>query len=142
MTFSSRHAISTHILMVLACCPNTKASSDMLAGSVNTNSVVIRRLLAKLRDAGLVTVQKGADGGYTLAKCPKQISLWDVFQIVEELPLFNSHTSPPSEDCAVGKCVEKILKEVYKTTENAVRQSLSSSTLADLVDCVEPTKGF
>ncbi len=120
--------------MVLACCPETKASSDMLATSVNTNSVVIRRLLAKLRDAGIVKVQKGADGGYSLARVPSHISLWDIFEAVEELPLFNVHQSPPNPCCSVGACVERLLASVYEEAEDSIRALLSDKSLQDLVN--------
>ncbi|MCB0334230.1 MAG: Rrf2 family transcriptional regulator [Bdellovibrionales bacterium] len=133
MSFSSRHAISTHILMVLACCPNLKASSDRLAASVNTNSVVIRRLLAKLRDAGLVTVQKGPDGGYSLAKAPSEISLWDIFEAVEELPLFHAHHSRPNPCCCVGACIEVLLEDIYLKSEEAIKAQFSDIRLQHLL---------
>jgi DNA-binding IscR family transcriptional regulator len=57
MQISSRFTIAIHVLT----CINTfedqrKVTSDFLAGSVNVNPVVIRRLLSQLKSAGFVTV--------------------------------------------------------------------------------------
>ena len=136
MSLSSRHAIATHILLVLACTESARVSSEYIAGSVNTNPVVVRRLLSDLKRAGLVGVQKGAEGGYFLLKKSSQISLWDVFQAVEELPIFVVHTSPPNPRCKVGGCVEGLLKDVYKDVESALVKRLKAVTLCCLSDCV------
>ncbi len=136
MSLSSRHAIATHILMILAACPESKASSEQIAVSVNTNSVVIRRLLARLKEAGLVQVQRGAEGGYSLGKDPGAISLWDIYQVVEESPVFCIHKSPPNPDCSIGACIEKLLEKVYGDCELAIRKSLESVSLSCLLDCV------
>ena len=39
-----------------------KVTSDFLAGSINTNPVIIRRILTQLKNAGLITVARGTDG--------------------------------------------------------------------------------
>ena len=65
--------------------------SDALAGSVNTNPVVIRRLLSQLRKAGLVTTQKGSCGGATLCASPEEISLDAVYRAVEPMASFAPH---------------------------------------------------
>jgi Rrf2 family protein len=136
MGFSSRHAIATHILLVLGCCPGQRVCSDELAGSVNTNAVVIRRLISRLKEQGLVNVSKGKEGGYSLARDLKEITLWDVFEAVEDPPLFGIHGSPPNQDCAVGHCIENLLADMYGRAEEALKESLSAVTIQCMADCV------
>lgn len=142
MGFSSRHAIATHILLVLDHCEQARVCSDLLAESVNTNPVVIRRLLSRLKEQGLVTVCKGKEGGYSLARNAAEISLWDVFEAVEDPPLFASHSSVPNKECAVGNCIESLLSDLYGRAEDALKISLSAITIRCLADCVctEPEK--
>ena len=54
MNINTRFSVGVHILTLLACKPNRGITSEMLARSVNTNSVVIRRLTGQLKKAGLV----------------------------------------------------------------------------------------
>ena len=140
MGFSSRHAIATHILLVLGCCPGEKVCSDKLANSVNTNAVVIRRLLSRLKEQGLVDVSKGKEGGYFLAKELTDITLWDVFEAVEDPPLFGVHGSSPNPECTVGNCIENLLVDIYDRAELAMKESLNGVTIQCMADCVGKKK--
>ena len=60
MVANSRLAVSVHVLAYLAFKQGQPVSSIELASSVNTNPVIIRRLLILLQRAHLVAAQKGA----------------------------------------------------------------------------------
>ena len=109
MQISSRFTIAIHIF---ACIDyfgeDYKLTSDFLAGSVNVNPVVIRRLLQQLKAAGLINVARGS-GGTTLAKPLKDISLLDVYQAVECVEngeLFHFHDNP-NPACPVGRNIHQ-----------------------------------
>lgn len=57
-------------------------TSEQLLSSIRTNPTVVRRLLAKLVDAGLIESYKGKSGGVKLTKSPKEISLKDIYGAV------------------------------------------------------------
>ena len=78
MAANSQFAIAVHVLTILARSGDERVKSDYIARSVNTNPVVIRRLLSNLQEAGLVVSQVGAAGGTSLHKQPKDIYLSDV----------------------------------------------------------------
>jgi DNA-binding IscR family transcriptional regulator len=75
---SSRFATAVHILTLLAYEREEALTSDYIAGSVNTNPVVIRRILKRLAIVGLVISVRGASGGSRLGKPPGDITLLDV----------------------------------------------------------------
>ena len=50
---------------------------------MNTNPVVIRRLLGLFREAGYVESKNGVGGGWVLVTDPRQITLLDVLETVE-----------------------------------------------------------
>jgi hypothetical protein len=77
-------------------------TSDQVAASVNTNPVVIRRSLGDLRRAGLVDVRHGAGAGWSLARAPQEITLLDVYDAVEQEPLFGMHHTEPNLECLVA----------------------------------------
>ena len=75
---SSRVAVAVHVLAYLAWKRHEAATSERIAASVNTNPVVVRRIVGALRNAGMVTVQPGVGGGAQLARTPRDITLLEV----------------------------------------------------------------
>lgn len=134
MQFSSRLPIAVHILLaIVEFGGREKTTSAFLAGSVNVNSVIIRNTLGQLKAAGLVTVKAG-EGGASLAKEPKDMTLLDVFAAVEkEEALFHFHENPNPE-CPVGKNVHAVLDHKLFAVQEAMREKMKSLTLQDLID--------
>jgi Rrf2 family protein len=109
------------------------ATSEQIAGSVNTNPVVIRRVLGELRDAGLVRSQRGAGAGWMLARELADITLLDVYDAIESGPLFGLHRAEPNQDCVVGAGIQPALKSVYGRLDRALRAELAATTVADVL---------
>ena len=134
MQFSSRLPVAVHILLAIVEFEGKeKTTSTFLAGSVNVNPVIIRNTLGQLTTAGLVTVKAG-EGGASLAKDPKDITLMDVFNAVEkEEMLFHFHENPNPE-CPVGKNVHAVLDRRLFSIQEAMQKQMGSITLQDLID--------
>lgn len=134
MQFSSRLPVAVHILLAIVEFEGKeKTTSSFLAGSVNVNPVVIRNTLGQLKAAGLVTVKAG-EGGASLAKDPKDITLLDVFYAVEkEEALFHFHENPNPE-CPVGKNVHAVLDRRLFSIQEVMQKQMKSITLQDLID--------
>ncbi len=62
MKISSRFSIAVHILSILKNNPSSLCTSDYMAESVNTNPVVIRKIMSYLKQAGFVYVNRGPGG--------------------------------------------------------------------------------
>ena len=134
MQFSSRLPVAVHILLaIVEFDGKEKTTSTFLAGSVNVNPVIIRNTLGQLKAAVLVMVRAG-EGGASLAKEPKDITLLDVFDAVEkEEALFHFHENP-NPDCPVGKNVHAVLDNKLFAIQEAMREKMKSITLQDLID--------
>lgn len=138
MTRSSRFATAVHILTLLAVEKDQAVTSDYVAGSVNTNPVVIRRLLRKLAEAGLVSSVPGGSGGSRLARDPRKITLLDAYAAVEPAgELFGEHSQRPNPKCPVGRNIAGILGTRLQAAEAAAAASLKKTTIADLVADVQ-----
>ncbi len=133
MTKSSRFVIATHALALLANGGGEPVTSDWIAGSVNTNPVVIRRILAMLAKAGLVTTQEGSKGGTRLARPAGEINLLAVYRAVEVGGLFASHPPPPHPLCPVGCNIQAALAPTLDAAEEAMARRLAKTSLADVV---------
>lgn len=137
MAASCRFAFAVHVLAVLALQQTTGgACSDKLAHSVNTNPVVIRRLLAQLRRAGLVRTHMGSCGGAALAADAQDISLDVVYRAIEPAPAFGTHRQKPNQRCPVGAGIERVLDDVFSSAQAALESELARRTLADVLQAM------
>jgi len=112
--------------------------SEQVAESVNTNPVVIRRMLCELAEAGLVVSQTGSLGGSRLASDPAKTTLLDVYQALECGGVFSLHRQPPSRDCPVGVNIETVLGDVLLEVDAAVEAVLAKITISDVVQRLKP----
>lgn len=110
--------------------------SEYLAGSVNTNPVVIRRIIGQLNQAKLVVSQTGATGGTRLARRPEQITLDEVYHAIDCGEVFALHSREPNQDCPVGRNIEAVLCGLQKEIDRSVTETLSRHTLRDLMEIV------
>ncbi len=135
MHTSSRFAVAIHTLAYLAARNSGEQSitSEMIAQSVNTNAVVIRRVLGTLREAKIVTSQTGSGGGWYLKRRPEAINLRDVYRALESDPLFALPPKPGNAHCEIGKNIQDILNSYFKEAERAAEARLSGVTLAEVM---------
>ncbi|RYD60888.1 MAG: Rrf2 family transcriptional regulator [Verrucomicrobiaceae bacterium] len=136
MAASCRFAFAVHILAVLALHRDSGVTSDLLARSVNTNAVVIRRLLADLRRAGLVSTHKGAGGGAWITRAPEEIPLDVVYRAIQGGPSFSMHPQQPNQRCPVGRKIEEVLDDVFASAQSALEHALAGRSLADVLEDV------
>jgi Rrf2 family protein len=141
MQSNSRFAVAIHVLTLLAQSPDQPVTSDYIAGSVNTNPVVIRRLLASLRRAGLVTSQGGHGGGWMLAAPACAITLRDVYRRVSDTSLFALHNRQPNQRCPVGRNIQRSLTAHFMQASSAMQDELGRTTIADILNDVVPAAG-
>ena len=134
MQISSRFTVALHIFT----CVDTfkdeyKVTSDFLAASINTNPVIIRKILTQLKNAGLINVIRGT-GGIELTRDLKDITFYDVYQAIEPLEdgnLFRFHESPNPE-CPVGRNIHSLLDDKLKDIQEAMESEMKKYTLNDL----------
>jgi len=137
MNVSTRFTVALHILTLLASTPGEALTSEYIAGSVNTNPVVVRRLLGTLRRVGIVSSQPGNGGGWELAKNPQKLTLRDVRRAVQEGSPFTMHNQEPNQKCPVGRNIQQALGPVYDRAERVMEEDLSQTTIQSLLHSVQ-----
>jgi len=104
----------------------------------------LEHLVAKLRDAGLVSSTRGAHGGYRLARPAEEIQMLEVVEALEgpvapmecfhsdpEGRVFCSHESDGDQACAT--------KMLWTRVQGGVTRALAGTTLAELVEFSAPS---
>ena len=134
MSISSRFAVGIHILALIEINKDGVSSSEFLAGSVNTNPAVIRKIMGMLKKAGLIEVHPGIAGA-KLAKRLSDITLLDVYKavnVVQDKELFSVHENPNPE-CPVGRNIQSTIEPLFSVAQLAMEKVLGNVTLEDVV---------
>jgi Rrf2 family protein len=129
--------MAVHVLTVLAYKEGDRVTSTVLASSVNTNPVIVRRLLLSLQKARLVETGKGAGSGSRLSRSPRRINLAEVYRSVEDAEPFATPSRKPSKACPVGHCILDTLAKIFASAQDAMERDLEKTTLADVIDTVK-----
>ena len=134
MQISSRFTVALHIFTCVDTFGNEyKITSDFLAGSINTNPVIIRKILSQLKNAGLITVARGT-GGIEITRPLEEITFYDVYEAIEPVEngdLFNFHASPNAQ-CPVGRNIHALLDDKLKAIQLAMENEMKKYTIDDL----------
>jgi Rrf2 family protein len=128
MAANTRFATGVHAMVLLAAEPDGLQTSEDVAGKLNINPVVIRRVFSLLHQAGLLESQKGPHGGSKLARSAKAISLVDIYKALDGGDLFHTGALGGAQTSKVGGA----LKKVFESAESALREELNKTSLNEL----------
>lgn len=143
MNISTKFPVAVHILILLSSSEPGTATSEHMAGSVNTNPVVIRRITGMLGRAGLVEAKAGIAGA-RLKKPLADITLFEVYQAVGavgEGGLFGLHESP-NPNCEVGRNIQAAMNPILLSAQRAMEQVLEQTTVADVAGDISQLEGI
>lgn len=107
-------------------------TSDALARMMNTNPVVVRRVLAGLREHQLVCSEKGHGGGWKLCRGLETITLHDIYRALHEPTLLAMGNRTESPGCLVEEAVNAALNQTFAEAEALVLARFRDVTLAQL----------
>lgn len=125
--------MAIHMFVLIDTFSEQKMTSDIMASSIGTNPVIIRKLLQQLKAAGLIEVSRGT-GGVKVTRSLDEITFLDIYNAVECTPedeLFHFHENP-NELCPVGRNIHNILDGKLLTVQQAMENEMSKITLADV----------
>ena len=91
----------------------------------------LENILIDLRHAGLIRAQRGAEGGYWLARPPEEITVGEVIRAVDG-PLASVRGEPPEDVNCVGAAEN--LQTVWVALRASLRSVVDEVTLADVVN--------
>lgn len=135
MRISTRFSDSVHILAFLEIHQNQKLSSELIANSLKTSPVVVRRLMSNLRQAGLIDTKRGS-AEPKLSKDPNEITLLDIYLTVEgDKQLFTLDTNTNPDDI-VGGNIQKVLGTYYEDAKLAALRKFNNVSLQDIIESI------
>lgn len=120
-----------HVLLHMAQ-KDGPVTSDVLAKALDTNPVVIRRVMAGLRDQGYVQSEKGHGGGWRLACDLSKVTLRDIYSALGSPSLLAIGNRTDTPECLVEASVNAALDKSFRSAEELLLARLGEVTLAAL----------
>lgn len=124
--------IAVHALVYLNH-KGTRLSSEVIAANVCTNASRVRKVMARLAAAGIVSKKEGAEGGYMLAVGAEEIELATVLSAAGiELLEPAWHSGSADADCLIASGMAGIMDGIYGELNDVCRERLRGITVADI----------
>lgn len=130
MYISAKVDYAVRALCTLADADGRAVTAESLATSQGLPAKFLESILNDMRRAGLLTSQRGADGGYRLSRPPKEISVADVMRPIDG-PLAEVRGLRPEAANYEGSAEH--LRDVWVAVRASLRQVLERVTIADIV---------
>jgi FeS assembly SUF system regulator len=105
-------------------------SAAKIADVTGLNLPTVRKLLNQLSLADIVTSKRGIEGGYTLVKNPRDITVLDVVVAIEN-DVNITECCDPQKKCSLGNCKTS---SYWKLLNNQIRELLSKTSVYDIVN--------
>lgn len=133
MKRNSKLSFALHALGHMAAAPDQPLTSEQIGRHLNTNPVVVRRVLGLLRQAGLMRSDKGHAGGWRLARPAASILVSEVYVAINE-PIFATDLDRDAEHptCVIERHLHATINAATREAEAFLRTRLAAHTIADL----------
>ena len=131
---NTRFATIIHILTLLAKNSGEWMNSEWIAGSINTNPVIVRKELGMLLEHGWVTSRKGKEGGFILNISSDKITLAELYKVVKNSDVLGKKNLNPNPHCPIGKDINKNLENLFTETDDLVITSLQTKTIKSFME--------
>lgn len=112
---------------------NREQNSTEIAAAIGASPNVARNILQKLKQAGILTSERGVDGGYILSKSEKEITLLDIMSVMQETEILKNligHDIPPCP----AEGLFHLKREYFIRLQNGIIQSLGNMTIDKLLE--------
>ncbi|MGU3575082.1 Rrf2 family transcriptional regulator [Brucellaceae bacterium C25G] len=131
MRQDNRLSAVLHVLLHMAETVGPMTSQE-LARALNTNPVVVRRIMGGLRDRRYVRSEKGHGGGWTLASDLNKMTLRDIYQALGSPQLFAIGNRCEGTQCIVEEAVNAAISQALADAETRLLSRFGEITLSDL----------
>jgi Rrf2 family protein len=112
---------------------NEGTTSKAIAKSLQTNPVVVRKILKLLEREGLVSIRQGRHGGVGLRHLASDITLGQIYKAIESENGVFAMRSRVREGCVVARSMKRRLGPIFNAADDAIEQALSKTSLAEVV---------
>ncbi len=130
LKFSDASSLGFHAMVIIAEKHDKLVSVKEIASQVLVSEAHLSKVLQRLARRGFVKSVRGPGGGFKLARTPEKIHLLEVYEAIDG-ELTNTSCLLGLKNCPRKNC---ILDDLIQSTNDRVRDYLSKTSLADLIE--------
>lgn len=134
MQLDTSFSTAIHVCVYLEKAGKRLVNSNELAESIGTNPVVVRRIVSRLKEFGIIKVKVGLGGGYMLGRTASNITLWDIYLAMRKDNPFKLRLS--DTESAMSVALVSALEETLADTEYAMKKPLGNTTVRQVASKV------
>jgi Rrf2 family protein len=135
MQLDTSFSTAIHVCVYLEKSGKRLVNSNELAASIGTNPVVVRRIVSRLKEFGIIKVKVGLGGGYVLGRTASNITLWDIYLAMRKDNPFKLRLADP--DSPMSSSLAAALEETLADTEYAMKKPLGNTTVRQVASKIE-----
>lgn len=125
-------AIAVHALVFLNHMQKT-VSSEALAANVCTNPARIRKVMSKLKRAGMLKTKEGAEGGYYFCGEAEKVSLLMVLDALQQNSIDDCWRSgDPDMECMIASGMANVMDGIYQRMNDVCGKELAQISISDI----------
>jgi Rrf2 family transcriptional repressor of oqxAB len=117
-------------------CPSAE-----LAGYLQSEATLLRRILAVLAREGILDTREGRDGGYRLKRDPHSVTLDEVYTALQVGDPLCYGIKETTGSHPFGQEMKAAFQELTQEMDRSLREVLRRYTIADLSDRTKPVAG-
>ncbi len=135
MQLDTSFSTAIHVCVYLEKAGKRLVNSNELAASIGTNPVVVRRIVARLKEFGIIKVKVGLGGGYVLGRTASNITLWDIYLAMRKDNPFKMRVA--DSDSPMSSALATALEETLADTEYAMKKPLGNTSVRQVASKIE-----
>ncbi|GGH44462.1 helix-turn-helix domain-containing protein [Frigidibacter albus] len=120
-----------HVLLHMAQ-TDAPMTSQQIAVMLGSNAVVVRRIMAGLRDGGYVEAERGHGGGWRIIRRTDEITVLDVYRSLGSPDLFAFGFSNPKPPCLVEQSVNATIEDTIQTATTSILGQFGALRLSQI----------
>lgn len=132
LKISDATALALHSMVHLAIEPEGQSTTAEIAELFKASRHHLAKVHQRLTKAGLIESQRGPAGGVCLAKDPEQITLLEIYEVMEGSMLCNpclfGNDTCPRNDCVLGVLLPGLAEQVRDYFEQTTLAALAKQS--------------
>lgn len=129
---NSEFSLAVHALVYLNH-KNTCISSEALAENICTNPARVRKVMSKLKKAGLVETREGFEGGYRFMGAPGEVNLAQVAEALDSVCVSASWRSGDQDmDCLVASGMGAVMDGIFGELNSLCAEHLKKISIESI----------
>ena len=133
MKYSTKLSDALHILVFISLGAGKRLTSARIAESVKTNPAYIRQLMAKLKNAGIISNTQG-QANAALTREPCEITVCDVYRAVEGTKPLLHWDVDTNPRCGAGIYIQLTIADFYREIQETAEKKMQSITLQSIIE--------